>query len=305
MRQRRWARDTVALVACTWISVAATPQISAAAEPIGDVAGIRLGMTLAEARLALMSIDPRMQVEEFRASAQGIPQFVFALKGYTISRANNGQFGEEGHDIFNLLFSSIPGDDRLIALSRDIRFRGRAEPNSPPAADTASALLAKYGRPDSFGNSSLVSRGGRPGTAGFSMFGFTFVYSTAGALLSLPKDVSTRGPMSSCITSGIGLLNASRSFATQAGTPDPGWSGPFLMTLSPDVVGTCGLMINISVDRLPNNNDLIEHVAIDMLNVTDVIRVYRESNRVASGAARQHQQQEVEQSRQRSPAVRY
>jgi hypothetical protein len=116
--------------------------------PVVDIVGLRLGMTVDEAKAALQAYDPAITINEYRQHytySDGVTHglrsqdFVFYIE---ISRkiVEGNQWGDES---IALYFSPTPDDQRVTYLTRNLS----NTPNPPTAQQFRDALIEKYGTP--------------------------------------------------------------------------------------------------------------------------------------------------------------
>jgi hypothetical protein len=123
------------------LSALASPPAQGAPEEKLDIAGVRIGMTEAEARAALVAFDPGLDISP-----------VMAVFNYSdgVNQLNSPEFLDrlEGRLpglglVFKVYFSGPVGEVRVIGLRR----AGLVMNNPPTAAQFIDSLLAKYGQP--------------------------------------------------------------------------------------------------------------------------------------------------------------
>lgn len=148
-RRRRPFVLAAALLAMTWHAARADTSF--------DIVGLRLGMTLAQARAALQAHDPKVKIEEQRryfGYSDGInnqlrsEDFVFWLSASRFVVEGN----QQGSENLTLYFSPKPGEQRVIGIGRI----QSGMPNPPTGRQYRDALVAKYGKPSSEDSSGLV-----------------------------------------------------------------------------------------------------------------------------------------------------
>lgn len=108
-----------------------------------DIVGLRLGITEDQAMSALKAHAAGMQFKRMLRSysfSDGVkghstPQHLQMIQAATIA-------GVDSSERFQLLFSSPPGEQRLISITRDTRLA-----NPPTAAQLEAQLIEKYGPP--------------------------------------------------------------------------------------------------------------------------------------------------------------
>lgn len=113
-----------------------------------DIAGIRLGMTEAEARAAIQAFDPALEIVDVMgvynysdgASMHRTPEFLDKIEAL-----------ERNRDGLTVYFSGPAGDARVIAVHRDLT----VVPNPPTAAQLAQSLIEKYGRPSGINGTAM------------------------------------------------------------------------------------------------------------------------------------------------------
>jgi len=106
-----------------------------------DIAGVRIGMTEAEARAALATFDPELEIGAVMAMynySDGVnllqsPEFLDRLEGRLPGLGA----------AFKVYFSGPVGEVRVIGLSRS----GLMMTNPPTVAQFVDSLVAKYGQP--------------------------------------------------------------------------------------------------------------------------------------------------------------
>lgn len=113
-----------------------------------DIVGLRLGMTVAEAKAGLKAYDPAAKIAEHRqyySYSDGVnnglrsPDFVFYI-GMSRKIIEGNQWGDEAISLF---FSPTSNDQRVTAIIR----RQHNTPNPPTGLQYRDALIKKYGAP--------------------------------------------------------------------------------------------------------------------------------------------------------------
>ena len=157
------ARCCIALVGGALAGL--TPALAqTAATPAAkmDIAGVRIGMTEAEARAALTAFGASMRIiratsrynysaGEGRPENLSTPEFLDRLEV---------QPARGGFDLFIVHFATPPSEPRVIAIQRP----NLAHTQDPPTQQLfRSSLLAKYGQPSFAGENELVwEEAGKP-----------------------------------------------------------------------------------------------------------------------------------------------
>jgi hypothetical protein len=116
--------------------------------PAFDIVGLRLGMTVDEAKAALKAYDPAIAINEHRqyyTYSDGVTHglrsqdFVFYIDG-SRKIVEGNQWGDEG---IALYFSPTPDDQRVTYITRS----QSNTPNPPTGQQYRDALIKKYGTP--------------------------------------------------------------------------------------------------------------------------------------------------------------
>lgn len=192
-----------------------------------DIAGVRIGMTEAEARAALTAFDSSMRVirttsrynysaGEGRPDNLSTPEFLDRLE----VRTANGAV-----DLFIVYFATPPAAPRVIAIERPNLAH---VPNPPTQQQFRSSLLAKYGQPSFSGEGEIVweeagkprcamsRRDGRPSLSielarnrVFPTLRHEQQYHTRG--LTLPADPATCGQVLSYVHGTSGPVTIARA----------------------------------------------------------------------------------------------
>lgn len=109
-----------------------------------DIAGIRVGMTEAEARAALAAFDATLEVVDVWAEFNYDDGVSYTLKSPEFLDRLEAHQGNQGAAI-RVYFSGPVGDAKVIGVSRS-----GILPNPPTAAQFMDGLIAKYGQPSGF-----------------------------------------------------------------------------------------------------------------------------------------------------------
>lgn len=124
------------------------PVRAADRAPVFDIVGLRLGMTVDEAKAALKAYDPAITINEHRqyyTYSDGVTNglrsqdFVFYIDG-SRKIVEGNQWGSEG---ITLYFSPTPDDQRVTYITRN----QHNTPNPPTGQQYRDALIKKYGTP--------------------------------------------------------------------------------------------------------------------------------------------------------------
>lgn len=116
-----------------------------------DMVDLRLGMTLAQAKKALLAYDPAMRITEERShyvygdGAGGTlktPDFVAYING-------DRKVGASGSEGIALYFTPMPGDQKVVAIVRTLHNM----PDPPTGRQYRDSLTKKYGKPVKAGES--------------------------------------------------------------------------------------------------------------------------------------------------------
>jgi hypothetical protein len=134
------AAPAIALAALCGFVVAAMAQGTPDSKL--EIAGVRLGMTEAEATAALKSFDATLKI----APVMGVFNYGdganFTLKSPEFLDRLEGSLGSQG-PVLKVFFSGPVGDVRVIGVSRNALIMQ----NPPTSAQFAQSLVAKYGEP--------------------------------------------------------------------------------------------------------------------------------------------------------------
>lgn len=110
-----------------------------------DMVDLRLGMTLAQAKKALLAYDPAMRITEERShyvygDGAGVtlktPDFVAYING-------DRKVGASGSEGIALYFTPLPGDQKVVAIVRTLHNM----PDPPTGRQYRDSLTKKYGKP--------------------------------------------------------------------------------------------------------------------------------------------------------------
>jgi hypothetical protein len=121
-----------------------------------DILGLRLGMTVDEAKAALKVHDPAVKIAEYRryyTYSDGVthglrsPDFVFYIES-SRKIVEGNQWGDEA---IALYFSPTPDDQRATYITRS----QSNTPNPPTGQQYRDALIKKYGTPTNESNGQL------------------------------------------------------------------------------------------------------------------------------------------------------
>lgn len=118
-----------------------------------EVAGVRLGMSIEEAKTALSHFDPTLKFTDTFGSLERVQNSKFL--GFTVAKSENKPDWTSRQEI-RLDFSPPPHEGRVIALRRHVEYREGARPT---IVDTIAALDRKYGIPST--HSENISGGTR------------------------------------------------------------------------------------------------------------------------------------------------
>ncbi|PZR81045.1 MAG: hypothetical protein DI537_38680 [Stutzerimonas stutzeri] len=190
-----------------------------------DIAGVRIGMTEAEARAALTAFDPSMRIirtttrynyspGEGRAE-QSTPEFFDRLE----VRTANGAV-----DLFTVYFANPPGEARVVAIERP----NLAHTQNPPTQQQFRAsLTAKYGQPSFVGEAEIVwEEAGKPrcsfsraqnrplggGLTRERLFPtLSQAQQSRTGILTLPTDIATCGQVLSYVHGTYGPVTIARA----------------------------------------------------------------------------------------------
>lgn len=271
-------RASLGLVIATCLAASSLANRSSAAQQAPETAGLRLGMTHAEARARLAQIEPDMQIQEFRASAPGIPSFVFALVGRHLP--NGGSLKDSIENIF-IMFSPVPGEDKVLSIERNVSFQ---PPQNPPVDDIVSSLRSKLG-PWSNGDPQDDT--------------LVWAYAPSGNTIKLPTDLRSAPLKPPCVYTGLALI--AQNYNT-TGAPQPGWSSRVLQDVQ-DNEG-CSKVVRTTYSRGPNPA-IAETLSLGLVDVAETIRSTRRAAVISQQSSSQQQEQEIQKAHQNSSGIRY
>lgn len=116
------------------------------AEDTLDIAGIKIGMTEAEAEAALKAFDPEIEITTFMA-AFNLSDGANLVKSPEFLDRIEGSIGNSG-PLFYVYFSGPVEEVRVIGISRS----GILINNRPTAEQFMNSLISKYGQPTGVNN---------------------------------------------------------------------------------------------------------------------------------------------------------
>ncbi|MGE4529675.1 MAG: hypothetical protein AB7D00_15020 [Rhodospirillaceae bacterium] len=190
-----------------------------------DIAGVRIGMTEAEARAALRAFDPSMRIVRTTTRynyspgegrpEQSTPEFFDRLE----VRTANGAV-----DLFTVYFANPPGEARVIAIERPNLPHTQ---NPPTQQQFRASLTAKYGQPSFLGEGEIVwEEAGKPrcsfsraqnrplggGLTRERLFPtLSQAQQSRTSILTLPADISTCGQVLSYVHGTYGPVTIARA----------------------------------------------------------------------------------------------
>lgn len=190
-----------------------------------DIAGVRIGMTEAEARAALRAFDPSMRIirttTRYNYSPgegrpeQSTPEFFDRLE----VRTANGAV-----DLFTVYFANPPGEARVVAIERPNLPHTQ---NPPTQQQFRASLTAKYGQPSFVGEGEIVwEEAGKPrcsfsraqnrplggGLTRERLFPtLSQAQQSRTSILTLPADIATCGQVLSYVHGTYGPVTIARA----------------------------------------------------------------------------------------------
>lgn len=191
-----------------------------------DIAGVRIGMTEAEARAALTTFDASMRIirttsrynysaGEGRPENLSTPEF---LDRFEVRTANGAI------DLFTVYFANPPGEARVIAVERPNLPHTQ---NPPTQQQFRASLTAKYGQPSFAGEGEIVwEEAGKPrcsfsraqnrplggGLTRERLFpALMQAQQSRTSILTLPADIATCGQVLSYVHGTYGPVTIARA----------------------------------------------------------------------------------------------
>lgn len=190
-----------------------------------DIAGVRIGMTEAEARAALTAFDPSMRIirttTRYNYSAgegrpeQSTPEFFDRLE----VRSANGAI-----ELFKVYFANPPSEARVIAVERPNLPHTQ---NPPTQQQFRASLTTKYGQPSFAGEGEVVwEEAGKPrcsfsraqnrplggGLTRERLFpSLSQAQQSRTSILTLPADIATCGQVLSYVHGTYGPVTIARA----------------------------------------------------------------------------------------------